>query len=395
MCIDMEVYMDNARSTPIYPEVREAMEPYQGPKFGSPAAIYGKAMEANLAMEEGQETIGRALGCSRDEIVFTSGGTEANNLALMGTLRANGKKGRHLVVSAVEHPSVMKVAKHLENEGYEVSYVPVDNRGVVDLDALARAIRRDTVVVSVMMINDIVGTIQPIKEVGEVVKEKGEGAYLHVDAAEAFMKTKVDVDDMGIDLLSVSARKIHGPRGIGALYVRKGTKIEPILHGGMVVNDLRPALENVPGIAGFGKAVEICGSGMSDTWKHAARIQKRLHDKIKGRITDVQLNGPTLGKKRSPYNLNLTFDYVEGEAVTLMLDAEDICVATGSACASQVLKPNYVILALGKRAEDAHGSIRFTFSQYNTVDEVDYVMEKLPPVIEKLRELSPIKSKGD
>lgn len=388
----MTVYLDNARSTPIAPEARAAMEPYITEKYGSPAAIYTKALEANEGMENAQATIAKILGANRDEIVFTSGGTEANNLALIGTLLANKTRGKHAVISEVEHPSILKTTAYLERHGWEFTYTPVDSNGIAVVDKILDAVREDTVLVSLTTVNDITGATQPIKEVGRRLAELDNRPYFHTDAVEAFTKIPLDVSDLGVDLMTLSSHKIHGPHGAGALYVKKGTRIDPIIHGGMTVNSLRADIEDIPAIVGFGAAAKLGHERMEKDRAHVSALQKMLYDGLVNAVDGVQLNGPPVGSnQRSPYNLNVTFDMLEGESVTLMLDTEDIAVATGSACASQILKPNYVILAMGKKAEDAHGSIRFTFSRYNTKEDVETVLEKLPSIVERLRSFSTAK----
>ncbi len=389
----MKIYLDNNRTTFVPKEVIEAMLPYFGEKYGNPAGLYSLALEADEAVERARDYIGQCIGADGEEITFTSGGTEANNLAVLGTALANKEKGKHIITTKIEHPSVLEAFRHLEREGFRVDYIGVDEEGFVDLDALEKVLDEETTLVSIMYVNHVIGTIEPLEEISRILSRQKKKIYLHTDAVEAFGKIEVNVDKLGVDMLSMSSHLIHGPKGVGALYVRKGTPVQPQSFGSSSLFRLRPGVENVPGIVGFHKAAEIAHSGLDEYRAHVREVRDHLIRRIEEEIPDARFIGPR-GKKRSPYNANFSFRYVEGEALTLQLDMYGIAVATGSACASQNLKVNYVLLEIGLKHEEAHGSIRFSLSRYNTIEEMDYVVEKLSESYIALRKVSAYKPRS-
>ncbi len=379
------VYLDNATTTRLDPEVLKAMEPYFLDYYGLPTTEYGHSfgLRAKEALEEAREKIARSIGAKPEEIVFTSGATESNNLAIKGlALASKGKK--HLVTSKIEHTSILNVFKSLEKtQGFKASYLSVDEEGFLDLEQLKNEITKETLLVSIQHANQEIGTIQDIREIGEICREKE--VLFHVDAAQSFTKLQINVKEMNIDLLSVSSHKIHGPKGIGALYVKEGVSLKPLLEGAYHEFGLRAGAENIPGAVGFGKAVELTND------KHVAHMEKLRDHLIEGLLEtpDSRLNGPRR-KGRLCNNVNITFKYVEGESVLLHLDMRGIIVTTGSACFSRTLEPSHVILALGLKHEDAHGSVRFSLSKFNTMDEIEYTIENVKDVVQQLRGISPV-----
>lgn len=380
------VYLDNATTTRLDPIVLEAMKPYMFEWYGAPTHEYGHklGLKAKEALEESRNIIAKSLGAEPEEIIFTSGGTESNNLAIKGLVLSDiYKSKKHIVTSKIEHMSILNVLRRLERNGFRVSYLNVNNEGFINLEELENVIDDDTLLVSIQHANQEIGTIQKIKEIGKICKDND--VFFHVDAVQSYTKAHIDVNEMNIDLLSISAHKIHGPKGIGALYVREGVKLRPLLEGGYNEFGLRAGTENVPGAVGFAKAVEIADESH-------IRYMKKLRDYlIEGllRIPYSRLNGPR-GDERLCNNVNLTFRFIEGESVLLHLDIRGIIVTTGSACFSKTLEPSHVILALGLRHEDAHGSIRFSLCRYNTLDEMDYTIENVKDVVEQLRLISPV-----
>jgi len=379
------VYLDNATTTRLNPEALRAMEPYFLEYYGAPTTEYGHSfgLKAREALERAREVIARSIGAEPEEIIFTSGGTESNNLAIKGAALASKEK-KHLVTSKIEHKSVLGVIESLEKTGhFKASYLNVDAEGFVDVKQLQNEMNEKTLLVSIQHANQEIGTIQDIEAIGKICAEKK--VLFHVDAVQSFTKVPIDVKKMNVDLLSVSAHKIHGPKGIGALYIRKGVSLKPLIEGGYNELGLRSGTENIPGAVGFGKAVEIV---------HEMQItrMKKLRDRLIEGLLEIpksRLNGPR-GERRLCNNVNITFKYVEGESVLLHLDMRGIIVITGSACFSRTLEPSHVILALGLKHEDAHGSIRFSISKYNTKDEIRYTIENVREVVEKLREISPL-----
>ncbi|OGC11640.1 cysteine desulfurase NifS [candidate division WOR-1 bacterium RIFOXYA12_FULL_52_29] len=380
------IYLDYAATTPCDKRVALAMAPYFTDKFGNPSSIHGFGQETRGAVEKAREQVARLINAKPKEIVFTSGGTEADNHALLGVAYANEKKGDHLVVSAVEHHAVLECAEFLKKRGLRVTTVPVDKYGLVDPVDVAKAIEEKTILVSVMQANNEIGTIQPIAEIAKAVKAKG--AYFHTDAVQTAGHLPIDVEKLGIDLLSASAHKLYGPKGVGCLYIRKGTRLTSFLHGGAQEGGKRGSTENVPGIVGFGAAAELAGGEMETENQRVARLRDKLKEGLLAKIPESQLNGhPT---DRLPNNLNITIKYVEGESMLLSLDMEGIAASTGSACSSGSLEPSHVLLAIGLPHELAHGSVRFSLGKYTTEAEIDRVLAVFPPIVERLRQMSPL-----
>lgn len=381
------VYMDNAATTRVDEKVLAEMLPYFSEKYGNASSPHSLGSAARDALEEARERVASSMNAKSDEIVFTSGGTESDNLAIIGVARKKGKG--HIIASSIEHPAVLNTCEYLEKNGFSVSYVPVTKEGVVKLDALEEAIRPDTILITVMHANNEIGTIQPIREIARIAKERG--ILVHTDAVQSFGKIETDVNKLGVDLLSLSSHKIHGPKGIGALFVKKGTPISPIVYGGGHEKGLRSGTENVAGIVGLGAAAKMAEENMKEN-ERIERMRDRLIDGIL-RIEDSRLNGAR--KPRLPNNVNVSFKFIEGEGLVLMLDAEGICASTASACSSKTLKPSHVLMALGLSPEDAHGSLRLSLSKYNTESDVKKVLEALPKIIESLRSISPFKSDAE
>jgi cysteine desulfurase len=375
-----KVYMDYAATTPVDPRVLKAMLPFFTKKFGNTMSLHSFGREAKKALENSRETIANLMNAEPEEIIFTSSATEANNLALKGIAFANREKGKHIIVSKIEHHCVLESARWLEKNGFEITYLPVDKYGLIDLGQLENAIRKDTILVSIMHANNEIGTIEPIEEIGKICSEHG--VYFHTDAAQTFGKIEVDVEKMNVDLLTASSHKMYGPKGAACLFVRKKVKIEPLLHGGGQEFGLRSSTVNVPAIVGFAEAAKICKSEM----KKEGRRQSLLRDKlIKGvlKIEDSHLNGhPT---KRLPNNANFWFASVDGEALVTQLDMHGIAASTASACSSESLEPSHVLLAIGLRPEEANGSLRLSLGRWTKKEDVNYVLKVLPDVIENLR----------
>lgn len=380
------IYFDNCRTTVVPKEVIEAMMPYFSEKYGVSSGLYSLAMEANDALEKVQKIISKSINAKQNEIVFTSGATEANNLAIKGVAYANKDIGNHIITTRIEHPSVLDVCKELEKQGFKVDYLDVDSKGFVDLNQLKKLITDKTILVSVMHVNHVIGTIEPIEEIGKLLKKQNHKVYFHTDVAESYTKIPVDVEKMNVDLLSMSSHKVHGPKGVGALFIKEGTRIKPMFQGAESFSEIRPGSENVPGIVGFGKAVELAFEKFDEYRKHVIKLREKLIAGIEKNFPDAVLNGSR--KNRSPYNANFSFKNVEGEALTLQLDMNGIAVATGSACVSRKLKANYVLLAIGLKPEDAHGSIRFCLSRYNTEEEIERTIKILKKVYENLLRIS-------
>lgn len=379
----MKVYLDNAATTPVDKRVLEAMLPYFSDIYGNPSSLYSFSNEARKAVEDARGKIAKLIGAEPSEIVFTSGGTEADNLAIKGIV--NGKKG-HIITSVIEHPAVLNVCKSLEKQGFEVSYIPVNKEGIVSVDDVKNAIRDDTVLITIMHANNEIGTIQPVEEIGKLAREKE--IVFHTDAVQTVGKIPVDVNKMNVDLLTVSSHKMYGPKGVGALYVRKGKALKPLSDGGGHENGLRSGTENVPGIVGFGKAAEIALAEMASEAERLKKLRERLLDGAL-EIENTWLNGSR--KQRLPGNINLGFKFIEGEALILELDFKGISASTGSACSSKSLEPSHVLMALGLPPEYCHGSLRITLGKQNTEEEIDYVLKVLPEVVKKFRDMSPFK----
>ena len=380
------IYLDNAATTKTAPEVVEAMLPYFSELYGNPSSIYSLAGESKKAVDHAREIIAGALGAQPEEIYFTAGGTESDNWALKAAAEFYKKKGNHIITTKIEHHAILHTCQWLEKQGFEVTYLNVDENGVVKLEELKKAIRPTTILISVMYANNEIGTIQPIKEIGEIAREHG--ILFHTDAVQAFGQLPIQVDDCHIDMLSASGHKLNGPKGIGFLYIRKGVKIRSFIHGGAQERKRRAGTENVPGIVGLGKAVERAVS----TRKERADKEKELRDYLIGRVLKeipyTRLNGHRT--MRLPNNANFSFQFIEGESLLIMLDMEGICGSSGSACTSGSLDPSHVLLAIGLPHEIAHGSLRLTLSEETTKEELDFVVESLKKIIDRLRSMSPL-----
>jgi cysteine desulfurase len=380
------IYLDHAATTPTRPEVVKAMLPYFTEAFGNPSSIHSYGQEAKGAVEEARAKVAEFIGARSEEIVFTSGGTEADNCALKGVAYASENKGNHIITTLIEHPAVLEARKFLEKRGLRITYLPVDRYGLVDPDDVKKAITNKTILISVMHANNEVGTIEPLEQIGEIAKEAG--IRLHSDAVQTVGHIPVNVDELKVDLLSISAHKFYGPKGVGALYVRKGTKLVSLMQGGEQEKRRRAGTENVPGIVGLGRAVELAGQEMDKETERLADLRDKLIKGLMEGIDHIRLNGhPT---RRLPNNVNVSVDFVEGESVLLNLDLEGICASTGSACSSANLEPSHVLLALGVPAEQAHCSLRFTLGRENTETHVERVLEVLPGIVTKLRAMSPL-----
>lgn len=376
--------MDHSATTPVAPEVLAAMLPYFGEKFGNASSLHRSGREAKEALEDSREKVAALLGARAEEIIFTSGGTESDNLALKGIALKNRKLGKHIITTQIEHPAILETCRALEKDGFEVTYLPVTGEGLVELSTLEASIRPDTILISVMHANNEVGTIQPLEEIGRLAAERD--IYLHSDAVQSVGKIPVNVDDLGVDLLSLSAHKLYGPKGVGALYIRKGTKLESIIQGGGHERRLRSGTENISGIVGLARAAELAERDMPREAERLAGLRDRLAELVLGKVKDAWINGTM--KKRLPGNLNFGFKYVEGESLLLFLDSKGICVSTGSACSSHKLEPSHVLMSLGLKAEECHGSLRITLGMSNTIDEVEYVAESIVEAVERFRGIS-------
>lgn len=387
-----KVYLDNAATTKVRDEVVEAMLPYFTEYFGNPSSLHLFAREAGKGLDTARAQVAKALNAKPEEIIFTGGGSESDNMVLRGIPEAYKKKGKHVITSAVEHHAVLHTLEAMEKEGrVEVTYLPVDEYGMVTAEQVEKAIRPDTVLVSIMFANNEVGTIMPIEQIGETCKKHG--VLFHTDAVQAVGHVPVDVEKMHIDLLSLSGHKFHGPKGVGALYVRKGVRIPALILGGAQERRKRAGTENVPGIVGMGKAIELATSELEDNAAKMKVLRDRLIFGIPARIPDVKLNGhPT---ERLPNNVNFSIRFIEGESILLMLDLNGIAASSGSACTSGSLDPSHVLLAMGLSHEVAHGSLRLTLSEFTTPEEIDYVLDTLPPIVEKLRAMSPLYHGGN
>jgi cysteine desulfurase len=380
------VYLDHAATTPTAPEVVEAMLPYYTDRFGNPSSIYGLARESKAAVDRGREQVARAIRASPEEVYVTSGGTEADNWAIKGAAYANRKRGDHIVTSAIEHHAVLHTCQYLESQGFRVTYLPVDEFGRVDAGALEDALTDATILVSIMAANNEIGTLEPIAECARVCRERG--VRFHTDAVQAIGSVPVDVEAMGVDMLSLSAHKFYGPKGVGALYIRTGVRLDNLFHGGGQERRRRAGTENLPGIVGMGAAIERAVERREEYARRLTGLRDRLYRGIVERIEHVRLNGhPT---ERLPGNLNCSFEFIEGESMLLLLDHAGICASSGSACTSGSLDPSHVLLAIGLAHETAHGSLRLTLGESNTEDDVEYVLETLPPIVERLRTMSPL-----
>jgi len=380
------IYLDYAATTPTDPEVAKVMSPYFTDRFGNPSSTYSYGQEAKKAIEEARVQVAELIGARDDEIVFTSGGTEADNFAVKGVAFANENKGNHLITTSIEHHAVIETCRFLGGKGFRVTYLPVDEYGLVDPGDVKRAVTNKTILISVMHANNEVGTAEPIAEIGKIAKERG--IYFHTDAVQTVGHIPLNVDELGVDLLTMSAHKLYGPKGIGALYIRKGTKLVPFMHGGEQERRRRAGTENVPGIVGFGLAAELARQEMSEEAERLAYLRDKLIKGILEGIDHTHLNGHP--SSRLPNNVDVTFDFVEGESIVLNLDLEGICASTGSACSSSSLESSHVLLAMGLSPEQAHGSLRLTLGKWTTDEMIEQVLDVLPRIIGKLRAISPL-----
>ncbi|HPT79331.1 MAG TPA: cysteine desulfurase NifS [Candidatus Atribacteria bacterium] len=381
-----KVYMDHAATTYTKPEVLEEMLPYFTEVFGNPSSVHGFGRQARRALDHARERTAKALNAQPSEIFFTAGGSESDNWAIKGTALANRDKGNHIITTSIEHHAVFDTCKFLEKNGFEVTYLPVDEYGMVSVEKLKEAITDRTILISVMFANNEIGTIQPIEEIGRIARERK--IYFHTDAVQAVGNIPIDVEKLNIDMLSLSAHKFYGPKGVGALYIKRGVKILPYIHGGAQERNRRAGTENLPGIVGLGKAIELAVENMAAHNERLTAMRDRLIREILSRVEYSRLNGhPT---KRLPGNVNFSFEFIEGEALLLSLDLKGIAGSSGSACTSGSLDPSHVLLAIGLPHEIAHGSLRLTLGDGNTDEDVDYVIEVLPEIVARLREMSPL-----
>jgi cysteine desulfurase len=382
----MTIYFDNAATTKPRSEVVDKMMPYLTESFGNPSSIYKIAQKNKNAVDEARDNIASVINAKSNEIYFTAGGSESDNWALKGVAESYKSKGKHIITTAIEHHAILHTCEYLESEGFEVTYLPVDEYGIVSVEELKKAVREDTILISVMFANNEIGSIQPIAEIGAFAREKG--IVFHTDAVQAFGHVPIDVEAMNIDLLSSSGHKIYGPKGTGFLYIRKGIKIKPLIHGGAQERNRRAGTENVPGIVGFGEAARLAAGELDAEAERLSKLRDKLINGILTSIPYSRLNGhPT---KRLPGNANISFEFIEGESMLLLLDSKGICASSGSACTSGSLDPSHVLLAIGLPHEKAHGSLRISLGHFNTEDEVDYLLEVLPPIVERLRAMSPL-----
>lgn len=378
------IYLDNAATTPMDSEVLESMLPFMREQYGNPSAIYSMGSSAKKAVNQAKRRIAAILNAKQEEIFFTAGGTEADNWALKMVMETYRYKGRHLITTAIEHHAILHTCRYLETQGVEVTYLGVDEDGVIDLEELKQAIRPDTVLISVMFANNEVGTVEPIREIGEIARERG--ILFHTDAVQAFGQVPIDTEEMHIDLLSASGHKINGPKGVGFLYIRSGLELHSMLHGGAQESGRRAGTENVPGIAGMAVAAQKAADNMKTKGAAEMKLQDYLIDRIEREIPYCRLNGHRT--KRLPGNVNFSFRFIQGESLVLMLDRKGICTSSGSACTSGELNPSHVLLALGRNEEEAEGALRITLSEKNSMEEMEFVVECLKEAVQKLRSIS-------
>lgn len=381
------IYLDYAATTPMHPDVIKAMRPYFSEKFGNPSSLHSIGQEAKQAVEQARVEVARTLGAQPEEIIFTSGGTESDNCAIKGVAYALSDKGDHIITSKIEHHAVLETCHFLQRQGFRVTFLPVDKYGLVDPDDVRKAIDGRTILVSIMHANNEIGTIEPIEEIGKICRDKG--VYLHTDAVQSFGSLDTNVDRLGVDLLSISAHKFYGPKGIGVLYIRKGTRIASLIHGGAQEWNKRASTHNVPGIVGLGKAVQLTVTEKDERVKHSSHLRDGLIGSLLNTVEDTILNGHPV--QRLPNNCHVIVRFVEGESMLLRLDAVGIAVATGSACSSGSLEPSHVLLSIGASPEDAHGSLRLTVGRLTTEEDIDYTNEQLPKIISELRKISPMR----
>lgn len=380
------IYMDNAATTPVKPEVLDAMLPYFTEKFGNPSSIYSISSENKKAITDAREVIAKTINTTLENIYFTAGGSESDNWALKATADAYASKGKHIITTKIEHHAILHTCEYLETKGFEITYLDVDENGLVKLDELTAAIRPDTILISVMFANNEIGTIEPIAEIGKIAHEHG--VLFHTDAVQAYTQVPIDVEAMNIDMMSTSGHKINGPKGIGFLYIRKGVKIKSFIHGGAQERHRRAGTENVTGIIGLAKAAEIATANMKERTAEEIKVRDHLIERIEKEIPYAKLNGDRV--KRLPNNVNFSFQFVEGESMLILLDSKGICASSGSACTSGSLDPSHVLLAIGLPHEIAHGSLRLTISDQITMEDADYVVDNLKEIVNHLREMSPL-----
>ena len=380
------IYLDYAATTPTHPEIVKTMQEYFSEKFGNPSSLHSIGQEAKNAIEHARNEVANALGAKPEEIIFTSGGTESDNFAIKGVACAMKKKGNHIITSKIEHHAVLEPCHFLAKNGFDITFLPVDKYGIVNPEDVKKAITSKTILVSIMHANNEIGTIEPIEEIGKICKNKE--VYFHADAVQSFGALDTNVNNLGVNLLSISAHKFYGPKGIGALYIRKGTRIESLIHGGAQEWNKRASTHNVPGIVGLGKAVELAIKDKDERAKHSAKLRDKLINLLLNNIEDIKLNGHP--QQRLPNNCHVIIKYVEGESMLLRLDAIGIEVATGSACSSGSLEPSHVLLAIGISSEDTHGSLRLTIGRLTTEEDIDFVGENLPKIVDELRKMSAV-----
>lgn len=384
------IYLDHAATTPIDEEVLDAMLPYLRDKFGSASTLYSLGREAREAVEEARENVAGLIGAQPEEVYFTSGGTESDNWAVFGVAAAKASKGKHIITCKIEHHAILEACHTLEKQGWGVTYLDVDSNGFVSVDALREAITDETVLITIMHANNEIGTIEPVEEIGEIARERK--IHFHSDTVQSTGHIPVNVDDMGCDSLAISAHKIYGPKGIGAMYIRKGARVERFMRGGGQENNRRAGTHGVPGIVGLGKAAELAKKRMAEEASKTIELRDALMAGIESRIKDVKLNGDPV--KRLPNNVNFSFTGIEGESMILLMDMNGICVSSGSACTSGSLDPSHVLMALGMKHEQAHGSLRMTLGKDNTMPQIEKVLDTLPGIVQRLREMSPIYAEG-
>ena len=380
------IYLDNAATTKTAPEVVDAMLPYFSEYYGNASTIYSLGAESKKAMDHARQTIADSLGAKPEEIYFTTGGSESDNWALKATAEAYASKGKHIITTKIEHHAILQTCEYLEKRGFEITYLNVDRDGLISLDELKAAIRPDTILISVMFANNEIGTIEPIAEIGEIAKEHG--VLFHTDAVQAYAQVPINVDEMHIDMLSASGHKLNGPKGIGFLYIRKGVKIRSFVHGGAQERSRRAGTENIPGIVGLGAAVERAMRIMDSKTRKEIELRDYLIGRLENEIPHCWLNGHRT--KRLPNNINFSFLFIEGESMLIMLDMKGICASSGSACTSGSLDPSHVLLAIGLKHEEAHGSLRLTLSEDSTKEEMDIVAEEVKKIVQRLRDMSPL-----
>ena len=384
--MDKVIYLDNAATTKTAPEVVDAMLPYLLEKYGNASSIYQMGAENKQAITKSRDIIAESLNANPDEIYFTAGGSESDNWALVAAAEAYEAKGKHIITSKIEHHAILHTCQYLEKRGYEISYIDVDENGIIKLEELKKAIRPDTILISVMFANNEIGTLQPIEEIGKIANENG--ILFHTDAVQAYGHVAIDVKALHVDMLSASGHKFNGPKGIGFLYIKKGVKIRSFIHGGAQERSRRAGTENVPGIVGIGMAAQRAFTGLDERTAKVIGLREHLIKRIEKEIPHCRLNGDKT--RRLPNNVNFSFRFIEGESLLIMLDMKGICASSGSACTSGALDPSHVLLAIGLPHEIAHGSLRLTLSEENTIEEIDYVIDAIKEIVDRLRQMSPL-----